>query len=69
MGDERLSGSGLSPTRFYNIGNGAPVRLMDFIEALETELGVTAEKNLLPMQPRGTGETWQRRTGTPDGLH
>lgn len=24
---------------------------MDFIEAIETELGVTAEKNLLPMQP------------------
>jgi len=31
---------------------------MDFIEALETELGVTAEKNLLPMQPGDVRATW-----------
>jgi len=56
--DGRQSGIGPSPARVYNIGNGAPVRLMDFIEALETELGVTAEKNLLPMQPGDVRATW-----------
>ena len=49
--DGRQSGVSPAPYRVYNIGNGAPVRLMDFIEALETELGVTAEKTMLPIQP------------------
>ncbi len=43
--------SGVAPYRVYNIGNGQPVDLMDFITALEGELGVPAIKNLLPMQP------------------
>ena len=33
-----------------NIGNGAPVELMDFVVLLEKELGVVAKKNMLPMQ-------------------
>jgi UDP-glucuronate 4-epimerase len=31
---------------------------MAFIEALETELGVTAEKNMLPIQPGDVPATW-----------
>ena len=44
-------GSSRAPYKIYNIGNNAPVKLMDFIAALEAELGMPAEKNLLPLQP------------------
>ncbi len=44
-------GSSRAPYRIYNIGNSAPVSLMAFIEAIEQELGVTAEKRMLPLQP------------------
>ena len=40
-----------APYRLFNIGNGDPTPLMDYIEALEMALGVTAEKNMMPMQP------------------
>ncbi|MSU43281.1 MAG: NAD-dependent epimerase [Pedosphaera sp.] len=40
-----------APYRIFNIGNNQPVPLMDFIAALERALGVTAQKNFLPMQP------------------
>ena len=34
----------------YNIGNGSPVKLMDFISTLEESLGRVALKKYLPMQ-------------------
>jgi UDP-glucuronate 4-epimerase len=34
----------------FNIGNHEPVRLMDYIEAIEEALGTKAQKNFLPMQ-------------------
>lgn len=40
-----------APYQIYNIGNSAPVRLLDYIETLEDALGKTAQKELLPMQP------------------
>ena len=39
-----------APYRVFNIGNAAPVPLMDFIDAIEKALGRTARKNFLPMQ-------------------
>jgi UDP-glucuronate 4-epimerase len=39
------------PYRVFNIGNNQPTSLMDYIHALESELGLTANKNCLPMQP------------------
>ena len=36
--------------RLYNIGNNAPVSLMEFIETIENALGKVAEKNMMPMQ-------------------
>ena len=42
----------------FNIGNGQPVKLMDFILALEEELGIKAKKNFLPMQPGDVPSTW-----------
>ena len=39
-----------APYRVFNIGNSQPVQLMAFVEAIEAALGVTAEKNFLPLQ-------------------
>lgn len=49
-----------SPARYriYNIGNNAPVHLMDFVHAIEKELGMEASKEFLPMQPGDVPATW-----------
>jgi UDP-glucuronate 4-epimerase len=44
--------------RVYNIGNNQPVELMEMIGLLEQELGQTADKNMLPMQPGDVAETF-----------
>jgi UDP-glucuronate 4-epimerase len=46
----------LAPT--YNIGNGAPVNLFDFVEILEQELGMPAIKEYVDMQPGDVATTW-----------
>lgn len=38
------------PFRIYNLGNGKPIKLMTFINLLETNLHKEAKKNMLPMQ-------------------
>ena len=40
-----------APHRVLNIGNSSPIPLMDYIQAIEKELKVTALKEYLPMQP------------------
>ena len=42
--------SSSAPYAIYNIGNGSPVNLMEFIRCIESELGIEAKKNYLPMQ-------------------
>ena len=44
--------------KLYNIGNGKPVRLLDFIESLEYIIGVKAKKNMLPMQDGDVNQTF-----------
>ncbi|AMQ56811.1 NAD-dependent epimerase [Algoriphagus sanaruensis] len=44
-------GSGKVPYKVYNIGNSSPVRLLDYIHAIEDGLGKKAEMELLPLQP------------------
>ncbi len=39
-----------APYRIYNIGNNNPVKLMDFITAIEKKLGKEIQKNFLPLQ-------------------
>ena len=46
------------PYKIYNIGNNAPVSLMDFISVIEEELGKTAEKILLPLPPGDVERTY-----------
>jgi UDP-glucuronate 4-epimerase len=55
------SGDSLSPVapfRIVNIGNDAPVRLLDFIAAIEAATGRTLEKDLQPIQPGDVPATW-----------
>ncbi|MEZ5039020.1 MAG: NAD-dependent epimerase [Saprospiraceae bacterium] len=47
-----------APYRIYNIGNHKPVRLLDFIEAIEMATGKTAIKEMLPIQPGDVEETF-----------
>ncbi|MHA6288809.1 NAD-dependent epimerase/dehydratase family protein [Maricaulis sp. CAU 1757] len=42
----------------YNIGGSSPVKLMDMIGTLERELGCTADKIMLPMQPGDVTRTY-----------
>lgn len=42
----------------FNIGNGEPVNLMDFIHTIETNLDIEIEKVFLPEQPGDVTETF-----------
>ncbi len=48
----------ISPRRVVNIGNSDKVRLLDFIEAIEAELGKVAIRNYMPMQAGDVPATW-----------
>ncbi|GAB6045594.1 NAD-dependent epimerase [Caminibacter profundus] len=52
----------IAPYKIYNIGNGSPVNLMDFISAIEEILGKEAKKTLLPMQPGDVPSTYADTT-------
>lgn len=69
------------PARIYNVGNHRPEELTRVVALIEKELGLTAQKQMLPMQPGDVTETFadvqdlMRDTGfapdTPieEGLH
>ena len=46
------------PYRIYNIGAHRPIDLLYFIELIEKNLGRTAEKRLLPLQPGDMPDTY-----------
>jgi UDP-glucuronate 4-epimerase len=47
-----------APYQIYNIGNNNPVKLMDFITAIEDELGQKAEKVMMDLQPGDVPATY-----------
>lgn len=55
--------SSSAPYSVYNIGHGSPINLMDFIKAIETELGIEAKKNFRGMQ---AGDVYQTYADTQD---
>jgi UDP-glucuronate 4-epimerase len=69
-----------APYRVYNIGNNQPVELLHLIDVLERNLGKTAVKEMLPMQPGDVPATFadvddliadvgfQPRTSIDDGV-
>ncbi len=60
-GTDPVEGDSLSPAapfRVVNIGNSTKVRLMDFIQAIEDELGRPAVRNMMEMQQGDVPATW-----------
>ncbi|MGN2671743.1 NAD-dependent epimerase [Aliivibrio fischeri] len=55
--------SSSAPYQIYNIGHGSPINLMDFVKAIESELGIEAKKNFRGMQP---GDVYQTYADTQD---
>jgi UDP-glucuronate 4-epimerase len=51
-------GTSNAPWRVYNIGNNAPVNLMDYIAALESALGIKAQIKMLPLQAGDVPDTY-----------
>lgn len=47
-----------SAYKLYNIGNNKSVKLTDFITAIESNLGLVAAKELMPIQPGDVQRTW-----------
>ena len=47
-----------APWRIYNIGNNKPVKLLDYISALEKTLNKKAKINFLPLQPGDVPDTY-----------
>jgi UDP-glucuronate 4-epimerase len=50
--------SPVAPFRIVNIGNSDKVRLLDFIDVIEAELGIKAIRQYLPMQTGDVPATW-----------
>ena len=50
--------SPVAPYRIVNIGNSDKVRLLDFVGAIEEELGQKAIRNYMPMQMGDVPATW-----------
>lgn len=47
-----------APYKLYNIGNNSPVKLLDFIKAIENHTGRKAVLNLCEIQPGDVVKTW-----------
>jgi len=62
-GDAPDPASSPAPYRLYNIGFGNPAGLMDLVEAIESELGIKAEKILKPMPAGDVPITYADTTG------
>jgi UDP-glucuronate 4-epimerase len=51
-------GTSNAPWRVYNIGNNAPVNLMDYVAALESALNTKAHMKMLPLQAGDVPDTY-----------
>ncbi|MCJ2126398.1 NAD-dependent epimerase [Methylobacterium sp. J-077] len=57
-GDDPDASRSNAPWRVYNIGNNRPTELLDIVDLIEKNLGLKAERQLLPMQPGDVPETY-----------
>lgn len=63
-GDPEFSGKNpnpsksIAPYRVFNIGNNSPVKLMDFVHAIEEEIGKKAIIDFQPLQPGDVPSTY-----------
>jgi UDP-glucuronate 4-epimerase len=51
------SATSSAPYRIFNIGNNQPIKLIQYIEALEKSIGLKALRKLMPMQPGDVAAT------------
>jgi UDP-glucuronate 4-epimerase len=56
--DQPNASTSKAPWCIFNIGNNKPVQLMDYISALEKNLGKKAKINYLPLQPGDVPDTF-----------
>ncbi len=57
-GDNPDCGTSYAPFKIYNIGNNQPVELQYFIDVIEKNLGIKAQRNMMPLQPGDVPETY-----------
>lgn len=62
-------GSSTAPWRLYNVGNNTPVKLLDYIAALEGALGCKADIEMLPLQPGDVPDTYADVTNLLEDFH
>ena len=62
LDDKSSSLEHAAPFKIFNIGNGNPIQLMDFIKILESKLGLNAIKEYLPIQKGDVIETFADTT-------
>ena len=74
------SDKSIAPYSIYNIGNGSPVPLMDFVNEIEKNIGCKAKINFKPLQPGDVPRTfadtsklekavgYKSKTGVPEGI-
>ena len=62
LDDKSSSLEQAAPFKIFNIGNGNPIQLMDFIQILESKLGLNATKEYLPIQKGDVIETFADTT-------
>jgi UDP-glucuronate 4-epimerase len=55
---ENIENGKIDDGEIFNIGRGQQVQLMDFVKAIETNVGKDAIINLAPKHPADTKETW-----------
>lgn len=60
--------SSSAPYRVYNIGNSKPIKLMDFITAIENAIGIVSKKEFLPMQMGDVYQTYADTTALQNDL-
>jgi UDP-glucuronate 4-epimerase len=61
-GNKPDSATSYAPYRIYNIGNNAPIKLMNFIAILEEEIGKKADKKFMPLQQGDMLQTYSDTT-------
>ena len=58
MSDTPSTSSSSAPYKVYNIGNNTPVKLLDFIQEIENQMGIKANIIMEEMQDGDVQNTW-----------
>ncbi|MDR1267496.1 MAG: NAD-dependent epimerase [Holosporales bacterium] len=69
QGKSQADRSTVAPYRVYNIGNSAPVELMDYVRAIEKALGKKARSTMAPMQQGDVPATHANTTALQEEFH